>query len=148
MRQASHPDDRVRAVPEIRNLTDLAAYAQDQVERIARMQQDLEAAVGEGESPRRLARARTGPGGRLLELHLSPDAMRLPAEEAAAEITAAVVAAQTDFAGRADDIMEPVLAMRPGEEATEALDQGMRRLDELTADLERLGRRSGLQSEG
>jgi hypothetical protein len=132
-------------VPEIQNLTDLAAYAQDQVERIARMQQDLAEVVGEGESPRRLARARTGPGGRLLDLHLSPDAMRLPAEDAAAEIAAAILAAQTDFAGRADDIIQPVLAMRPSEQATDALDQGMRRLDELTADLERLGRRSGLE---
>lgn len=132
-------------MPEIQNLTDLAAYAQDQVERIARMQQDLAEVVGEGESPRRLARARTGPGGRLLDLHLSPDAMRLPAEDAAAEIAAAILAAQTDFAGRADDIIQPVLAMRPSEQATDALDQGMRRLDELTADLERLGRRSGLE---
>jgi hypothetical protein len=134
-------------VPEIRNLTDLAAYAQDQVERITRMQQDLAAATGEGESPRRLARARTGPGGRLLDLRLSEDAMRLPAEDAAAEVAAAIVAAQTDYARRADDIMQPVLALRPSEDAAAegALDQGMRRLDELTADLERLARRSGLE---
>jgi hypothetical protein len=37
---------------EIRSLTDLAEYAQDQIDRITRMQQQLNDYVGEGESPR------------------------------------------------------------------------------------------------
>jgi DNA-binding protein YbaB len=131
-------------VTEIRNLDDLAAYAQDQVDRITRMQRQLEEYVGDGESPRRLVRARTGPGGRLIELRLDPDVLRLSPEGAAEEIAAAVTAAQRDYAGRADDIMAPVLAMRPGEETADLLDQGMRRLDALTDDLERLARRHGL----
>src|SRR5689334_12170763 len=82
-------------------LTELAAYAQEQVERLTRMQQDLAACIGEGESPGGLVSARTGPGGRLLDLRLNPDAMRLSTQDAAAEITAAVLAAQTDYASRA-----------------------------------------------
>jgi DNA-binding protein YbaB len=133
-------------VTEIRNLDDLAAYAQDQVERIARMQQQLADYEGEGESPGRLVRARTGPGGRLVDLRLDPDVLRMSPDAAAEEITAAVTAAQRDYAGRADDIMAPVLAMRPGEETADLLDRGMRRLDALTDDLERLSRRHGLDS--
>lgn len=126
---------------DIGNLSDLAAYAQEQIERITGMQQDLAAATGEGESPGRLVRARTGPGGRLLDLQLSPATMRLSPAEAAAEISAAVLAAQTDYAGRADAIMEPILALRPSDQATDVLDAGMRRLDELAADLDRLAQR-------
>ena len=129
---------------EIRTLTDLAAYAQDQIERLTRMQQDPAGCVGEGESPRGLVRARTGPGGRLIELRLDVDAMRLSTQDAAAAVAAAVTAAQSDYAACADDIMRPVLALRPSEHATAALDRGMRRLDQLTADLERLAGRAGL----
>jgi DNA-binding protein YbaB len=131
-------------VTEIRTLTDLAAYAQDQIERLTRMQQDLAECVGEGESPGGLVSARSGPGGRLLDLRLDPETMQLSTEDAAAEITAAVIAAQSDYAARADDIMQPVLALRPSEQATDELNRGMRRLDELTADLERLAARAGL----
>jgi DNA-binding protein YbaB len=130
---------------EIRNLTDLAEYAQDQIDRITRMQQQLNDYVGEGESPRRLVHARTGPGGRLLDLKLSPDTLRLSAEGAAEEITAAIAAAQRDYAGRADDIMAPVLALRPSEQTADVLDRGMQRLDELTADLERLAEQRNLR---
>jgi DNA-binding protein YbaB len=133
-------------VTEIRNLDDLAAYAQDQVERITRMQQQLAEYEGEGESPGRLVNARTGPGGRLVDLRLDPDVLRMSPEGAAEEITAAVTAAQRDYASRADDIMAPVLAMRPGEETADLLDRGMRRLDALTDDLERLARNRGLDA--
>jgi hypothetical protein len=73
---------------EIRSLTDLAEYAQDQIDRITRMQQQLNDYVGEGESPRCLVHARTGPGGRVLDLRLSPDTLRLSPEGTAEEITA------------------------------------------------------------
>lgn len=129
---------------EIRNITDLAEYAQDQIERIGRMQRDLADYAGEGESPRRLVQARTGPGGSLLDLRISPEALRLPAADVTAEVTAAVTAAQRDYAGRADEIMAPVLAMRPSEQSVDVLEQGMNRLDALTADLERLARRRDL----
>jgi hypothetical protein len=125
-------------VTEINTLTDLAAYAQEQIERLTRMQEDLAACVGEGESPGGLVFARTGPGGRLIDLRLDRDTMHLSTEDAAAEIAAAVTAAQSDYGARADDILQPVLALRPSEQSTAALDRGMRRLDELTADLERL----------
>jgi len=129
---------------EIRNLDELAAYAQEQIARITQMQQQLTEQTGAGESPSGAVRARTGPGGRLLDLELSASALRMSPEDASAEIVAAVTAAQADYATRADRIMEPVLAMRPSEQATDALDAGMRRLDELTADLERLAARREL----
>jgi len=131
---------------EIRNLDDLAAYAQEQVERITRMQQQLAEYEGAGESAGGLVRARTGPGGRLVGLRLDPEVMRMSPDAAAEEITAAVTAAQRDYASRADDIMAPVLAMRPGDETADLLDRGMRRLDALTDDLERLARRHGLDA--
>lgn len=129
---------------QIRNLNDLAEYAQDQIERITRMQQQLNDSVGEAESPRRYVRARTGPGGKLQDLNIAPEALRLAADELADEVTHAVTAAQADYAARADDIMQPVLAMRPSEQTVEALDHGMQRLDALTADLERLARSRNL----
>jgi DNA-binding protein YbaB len=125
-------------------LTDLAAYAQEQVERLTRMQEDLAACAGDGASPGGLVSARTGPGGRLIDLHLDPALLDLSTEDAAAEITAAVTAAQSDYAARAGDILQPVLAVRPSEQSTEVFDRGMRRLDELAADLERLAARHDL----
>jgi DNA-binding protein YbaB len=131
-------------VPEIRNLTDLAEYAQDQIERITRMQQQLNDYVGEGESPHRHVRARTGPGGKLLDLQIRPEALRLTADGLGAEVTAAVTAAQADFATRSSDIMAPLLAMRPSEQTTDTLEHGLERLDALSADLERLAQRRDL----
>ena len=129
---------------EIHTLTGLAAYAQEQIERLTRLQRDLEDCVGEGGSPGGLVTARTGPGGRLIDLRLQPDAMRLSTQDAAEEIMAAVTAAQRDYAARADDALQPLLALRPSEQSTDALDRGMRRLDELAADLERLAARHDL----
>jgi hypothetical protein len=42
-------------VPDIRNLEELAEYAYQQVERIQRMQSNLEGQFGTAESPRRFA---------------------------------------------------------------------------------------------
>jgi DNA-binding protein YbaB len=119
-------------------LTDLAEYAHNQIERIGRMQHDLAEYVGQGQSPRGYVRAQTGPGGALQDLRIEPDALRLPADDVAAEVSAAVGAAQRDYAHRADEIMTPVLGMRPSEQTADALEAGMSRLDSLTADLERL----------
>lgn len=131
-------------MPDIRNLDELAEYAQRQVERIQHMQQDLAEQVGAGRSPRGLVRARTGPGGELKELRIDPDALRLPADEVAAEVTAAVTAAQREFAARADEIMAPVLGLRPSQESLDALEAGVSRLDALADDLDRVARRGGL----
>jgi len=108
------------------------------------MQQQLNDYVGEGESPRRHVRARTGPGGRLVDLHITQDALRLTAEDLTSEVAAAITAAQGDYATRTDDIMAPLLAMRPSERAADAFDQGLQRLDALTVDLERLAQRRDL----
>lgn len=129
---------------EIRSLSDLAEYAHDQVQRITTMQQDLAACHGEARSPRGYVLARTGPGGALLELRLEPDANRLPVEDLAAEVTAAVTAAQQEYGRRADTIMSGVLGLRPSEQAADALEAGMSRLEALGADLERLGRSRNL----
>lgn len=129
---------------EIRNLTDLAEYAQDQIERITRMQQEMADYVGEGTSPERLVKARTGPGGQLVDLRLEPDVLRLHPEEAAAEIAAAISTAQRDYADRTNAIMEPVLAARPSQHNADDFDEGIRRLDALTENLERLMSRRDL----
>ena len=99
-------------MPDIRNLEDLAEYAHQQVARIQRMQDDLADQYGTAESPRGYVRARTGPGGGLQELRIDPGAMRLSAEDVAAEVTAAITAAQREYADRANEIIAPVLASR------------------------------------
>jgi hypothetical protein len=77
-------------------------------------------------------------------LRIDPAGLRLPATDLEAEVTAAVSAAQRQFAERADEIMAPVLGMRPSEQSVDALEAGMNRLDALGDDLERLARRRGL----
>ncbi|HEY0697299.1 MAG TPA: YbaB/EbfC family nucleoid-associated protein [Micromonospora sp.] len=128
---------------DIHSLEELAEYAHRQVERIARMQEDLTDQYGTGESPRGFVRARTGPGGTVQELRIDPGGMRLTAEELAAEVTAAVTVAQQEYARRADEIMAPVLGMRPSQQSLDAFEAGMSRLDALADDLERLSRRPG-----
>ena len=130
---------------EIRNLTDLAEYAQEQIERVTRMQQEIAGHVGEGTSPERHVRAKTGPGGQLVDLQLDPAAMELTPHELTAEITAAITAAQRDFAAGTDAIMEPVLGARPSERDTDQIEDGLRKLDELTESLESLMRRTDLR---
>jgi DNA-binding protein YbaB len=128
-------------VPEIRSLEDLAEYAYQQVDRIRRMQADLAAQYGSGESPRGLVRARTGPGGRIQQLRIDPAAGGLPLDDLAAEVMAAIGAAQEEYARRADDIMAPVLDLRPNEQAIQSLEAGLSRLDTLADDVNRLARR-------
>jgi hypothetical protein len=129
---------------EIRNLNDLAEYAHAQLQRLEQMHRDLAEYVGQAHSPRGHVHARTGPGGALLDLHIEPGALRLTADDLAAEIKAAVTAAQHDYTRRADDIMAPILAMRPSEQAAATIEQGISRLDTLTTDLERLAQRRNL----
>ncbi len=129
-------------MPEIRDFHDLAAYAQEQLERISRMQADMRDAEGEGTSPQRYVRARTGPGGRVLDLRLDPDLLSRPLDEVTDEIVAAIGAAQADYATRADAIMAPILEARTSDST---LDDGIRRLDDLTDDLDRLMRRPDLR---
>ena len=126
---------------EIRNLTDLAEYAQEQIERVTRMQQEISEYAGEGTSPERYVRAKTGPGGQLLDLQLDSAAMGLHPRELTAEITAAIRAAQNDYAERTNKIMEPVLGARPSEQNVDAIEDGIRKLDELGETLDRLMRR-------
>ena len=125
---------------EIRSLSDLAEYAHDQIQRITEMQRDLASCSAEARSPRGHVLARTGPGGALLELRLEPDANRLPVDDLAAEVAAAVTEAQRQYAERADSVMSGVLGLRPSEQAADALEAGMSRLEALGADLARLGR--------
>ncbi|MGW4464672.1 YbaB/EbfC family nucleoid-associated protein [Micromonospora sp. NBC_01796] len=131
-------------MPDIRNLEDLAEYAHQQVARIQRMQDDLADQYGTGESPRGYVRARTGPGGAIQELRIDPGALRLSAEDVAAEVTAAIGEAQREYNGRANEIIAPVLAAAPSEDSLGRLDEGMRRLDGLMDDLDRVARRRDL----
>nr|WP_221373868.1 YbaB/EbfC family nucleoid-associated protein [Actinoplanes polyasparticus] len=129
-------------MPQFHDFTDLAAYAQEQLDRVSRMQADMAAAAGEGMSPQRYARARTGPGGKVLELRLDPDAAGLPLDDLTDEIVAAISAAQADYATQTDAIMAPILESRP---TGDTIDDGIRRLDALTDDLDRLMRRPDLR---
>jgi DNA-binding protein YbaB len=139
------PDVRYPAeVDDIEGLADLARYAQQQVERIERMQAELAEQAAEGVSSRGYVRARTGPGGALLDLSIDPLAQRLSNEELVAEVRDAVTMAQRRFAEIADQIMAPVLGMRPSEQSAATFEQGMQRLDALGDDLNRLARRHGL----
>jgi len=131
-------------VPEIRDLGDLAEYAHRQVAQVQRMPGDLAAEAGEGRSPRGYVHARTGPGGALRDLHIEEPALHLSAHELAAEVTAAITAAQRRYAARADQIMEPVLGVRPSERTPDEPDAGVSRLDALAEDLDRIARRRGL----
>jgi YbaB/EbfC DNA-binding family len=114
-------------VTEIRNLDDLAEYGQPGAT-----------------SPRGYVRARTGPGGQLKDLRIDPNALRLTAEELEAEVVTAITAAQNQYAKRSDDIMAPVLGMRPSEQATAQLEDGMAKLDALAAELDRIARQRDL----
>jgi DNA-binding protein YbaB len=131
-------------VTEIRNFDELAEYAERQVKQLGQMQSELAAGSGEGKSPRGYVRARTGPGGQLQDLRIDPTALRLTAEELEAEVATAIVAAQNQYSARADDIMAPVLGMRPSEQALAQLEEGMAKLDSLAADLDRIARQRGL----
>ncbi len=128
-------------MPELNDLDDLVAYAQGQVERIQRMQDELGTASAEATSRGGYVRARTGAGGALLDLRIEPAARQLSTHELAAEVTDAVGAAQARYAELADTIMAPVLGLRPSEESVAALEGGMSRLDALADDLDRLARR-------
>jgi DNA-binding protein YbaB len=132
------------AMAEIHSVEGLAEYAHQQIERIERMQQLLTAQTGTGTSRQGLVTASTGPSGMLRDLEINPDAMRLSPAELTAEIKSAITAAQSDYATKADDIMGPILGVRPSQDAQEALEAGMSRLDELSADLDRIARERGI----
>jgi DNA-binding protein YbaB len=131
---------------EIHSVEGLADYAHQQIERIQRMERELAEQVGEGTSRDGHVKAKTGAAGVLKDLKIDAAAMRLSPEELTAEVRSAISAAQADFARRADDIMGPILHVKPSEHANAAIEQGMQRLDALTADLERLARARGLDS--
>jgi DNA-binding protein YbaB len=131
-------------VGDINSLGELVEYAQRQVERLTEMQAHLAEQYAEARSPRGHVRARTGPGGALQELHIAPDALRLAADELAAEVTAAVTTAQREYAERADEIMAPLLHQRPTEQSMASVEAGMSRLEAIADDLERIAERRGL----
>jgi DNA-binding protein YbaB len=124
----------------LNNLDDLANYALDQVDRLRRAQERLEHESGEGRSPDGLVVARTGVGGRLLDLRIDEAALRGGADRLSTSVAAAVSAAQAAYAQQADDIMGGEMGMRPSE-AGGAYDRGLARIDELTDQLEDLTRR-------
>jgi DNA-binding protein YbaB len=129
---------------EIHSVGGLAEYAHQQIERIERMQRELAEQTGAGTSPRGLVKALTGPSGMLRDLEIGAEAMRLSPAELAAEIKSAITAAQADYGTKADDIMAPILGVRPSQDAQDALEAGISRLDELSADLDRIARQQGI----
>lgn len=129
---------------DLHSLEGLAQYAQQQVERIEKMQRELAEQVGEGRSRDGHVTARTGAAGSLRDLKIDPAAMRLSVDELTAEVTSAITAAQADFAKRADDIMEPLLNVRPSEDSAIALESRMSRLEAIGDDLDRIARSRGL----
>lgn len=124
----------------LNNLDDLAHYALAQVDRLRQAQEQLEQVSAQGRSPDGLVVARTGAGGRLIELHIDDAALRGGADRVGASVTAAVSAAQAEYARQADEIMGGELGMRPTEGGSD-YDRGLARIDELTDQLEDLTRR-------
>jgi DNA-binding protein YbaB len=125
------------------DLTELADYAHRQVERIERMQVDLSEASAEAESRSGRVHARTGPGGAVLNLRLEPAAMALSAEDLAAEVIEAVTAAQRSYGAMADEIMAPVLGIRPNDANVSVLEEDQRRLASLESKMDELDHRYG-----
>jgi DNA-binding protein YbaB len=128
------------AVSEVSNLDGLAGYAMQQVEKLRQMQERMGELTGEGRSSDGLVVARTGAGGRILELRIDETALRSGAVRLSADVTAAVSAAQAAYAGQADDLMADEMGVRPSD-PNPSFDRGMARLDELTDQLEDLTRR-------
>ena len=131
---------RWTAVSELSNLDSLAGYALQQVEKLRQMQERMTELTGEGRSPDGLVVARTGAGGRILDLHIDEAALRSGAARVSAGVTAAVSAAQAAYATQADDLMADEMGVRPSD-PNPSFDRGMARLDELTDQLEDLTRR-------
>ncbi len=131
-------------MPEIHSVEGLAAYAAEQIERIERMQREVAQQVGEGTSRQGHVKAKTGIAGAVKDLRIAPSALRLSPEELSAEVTSAIAAAQADYARKADDIMGPILGMRPSEDAASSFESRLGRLQSLQDDVERLARSRGL----
>lgn len=125
---------------ELSNLDGLANYALQQVEKLRQVQERMGELTGEGRSADGLVVARTGPGGRILELKIDEAALRSGAARVSASVTAAVSAAQEAYAGQADDLMADGMGVRPSD-PSRSFDRGMARLDELTDQLEDMTRR-------
>lgn len=125
---------------DLHSLEGIAEYAQQQIEKIERMQRDLADRVGEGRSRDGLVTAKTGIAGGMRELRIEPAALRLSVEELSAEVMSAITAAQADYARGADDVMAPILGMRPSEDATAAFESRLSKLEAIEQDVERLAR--------
>jgi DNA-binding protein YbaB len=127
-------------VSELSDLDGLAGYALQQVEKLRQMQERMAELTGEGRSADGLVAARTGPGGRILELRIDDAALRLGKARLSADVTAAVSTAQEAYAAQADDLMADGLGVRPSD-PNPSFERGMARLDELTDQLEDMTRR-------
>src|SRR4051812_44379748 len=99
------------------------------------MQERMAELTGEGRSADGLVVARTGPGGRILELRIDDAALRLGKARLGADVTAAVSTAQEAYARQADDLLADGLGVRPSD-PNPSFERGMARLDELTDQLE------------
>jgi DNA-binding protein YbaB len=127
-------------VGELSNLDGLAGYAMQQVEKLRRMQEQMGELTGEGRSADGLVVARTGAGGRILDLRVDETVLRSGAARVSADVTAAVTAAQQAYARQADDLMAGEMGVRPSD-PDPSFDRGVARIDELTDQLEDLTRR-------
>ena len=100
---------------ELSNLDGLAGYAMQQVEKLRQMQERMGELTGEGRSADGLVVARTGAGGRILDLRVDETVLRSGAARVSADVTAAVTAAQQAYARPADDMMAGEMGVRPSE---------------------------------
>lgn len=125
---------------ELSNLDGLAGYAMQQVEKLRQMQERMGELTGEGRSADGLVVARTGAGGRILELRIDETALRSGSARISADVTAAVSAAQEAYARQADDLMADEMGVRPSDPDS-SFERGIARIDELTDQLEDMTRR-------
>lgn len=129
---------------DLHSLEGIAEYAQQQIEKIERMQRDLADRFGEGRSREGLVTAKTGVAGGLRDLRIEPSALRLSVEELAAEVMSAITAAQADYARVADDVMAPILGMRPSEDTAAGFESRLSKLEAIEHDIDRLARSRNL----
>lgn len=122
------------------NLDGLAGYALQQVEKLRQMQERMGELTGEGRTPDGLVVARTGAGGRILDLRVDEEVLRSGAAAVSDAVKTAVSAAQEAYARQADDLMADGMGVRPSD-PDPSFDRGMARLDELTDQLEDMTRR-------
>jgi DNA-binding protein YbaB len=138
---------------DIPDLEQLSRDSKARLDRMTELQQKLTALTGTGESADGMIRAVVSGGSALRELTLNPRVMRMPSETLAEQIVEAATLASQDLERQVSEAVRGAVADaglgidmdNPVESAQKQFDQIQRglesSLDEIMANVERLGRR-------